>query len=80
MRRGVTPGHRCHFPGGCDKLTAAAQFCCTHHWRMIPRHLQRKIWAAYRPGQEVDKSPTARYMEVMREVKDWWLDKQLEGL
>lgn len=24
---------------------------CRSHWRMVPRNIQRAVWAAYRPGQ-----------------------------
>lgn len=80
MRRGPTRGHDCHWPGGCDVETAAAQFCCYKHWRMIPRYLQQKVWAAYRIGQEVDKNPTREYMAVMREIKQWWIDWMVRDL
>lgn len=80
MRRGPTPGHDCHWPGGCHVQTAAAQFCCTKHWRMIPRPLQQKVWRAYRIGQEISKTPTREYMEVMREIKAWWIDWMVRDL
>lgn len=31
---------------------------CPRHWRMVPRRLQRAVWAAYRPGQCDDKNPS----------------------
>lgn len=77
MRRGPTPGHHCHWPGGCKVITAAAQYCCTAHWRRIPRYLQRQIWAAYRIGQETDKTPTRRYIEVVRAVEAWYQEEFL---
>jgi hypothetical protein len=39
---------------------------CLKHWRMVPRVLQRRIWATYVPGQEIRKNPTAEYMEAQR--------------
>jgi len=39
-------------------------FMCKPHWRMVPKNVQRDIWAAYRPGQERDKRPTVRYLYV----------------
>jgi hypothetical protein len=39
-------------------------FTCREHWRMVPRWLQRALWAAYRPGQERDKRPSAAYLAV----------------
>jgi hypothetical protein len=32
---------------------------------MVPRRLQICVWAEYRPGQERDKRPSARYLAVM---------------
>jgi hypothetical protein len=31
---------------------------------MVPRLMQSRIWATYRPGQEIDKNPTEAYMEA----------------
>lgn len=28
---------------------------CLKHWRMVPRDIQRQVWAHYRPGQCDDK-------------------------
>ncbi len=44
---------------------------CKTHWALIPKDLQRKVWQAYRPGQEVDKTPSRQYVHVAREVRDW---------
>lgn len=77
MRRGPTPGHHCHWPGGCKVITAAAQYCCRDHWYRIPLGLRNKIWAAYRQGQEVSKTPTRRYIEVVREVEAWYQEEFL---
>jgi hypothetical protein len=43
---------------------------------MLPRALRNKIWAAYRPGQENDLSPSRRYVEVAREVREWILARE----
>jgi hypothetical protein len=37
---------------------------------MLPRDLQREVWRAYRPGQEVDKRPSAEYLDVMKRAVD----------
>lgn len=37
------------------------------HWAMVPRRLQRELWATYRPGQEDDKDPTAEYLRAVAE-------------
>lgn len=52
--------HTCHAEG-CAVLVAPKMFACLRHWRMVPRWLQACLWAAYRPGQEVDKRVTGLY-------------------
>ncbi len=32
---------------------------CFKHWRMVPKNIQREVWATYRPGQCDDKNPSA---------------------
>lgn len=44
---------------------------CLAHWRMIPKHLQAKIWGTYVPGQEIRKDPTGAYIKAATEVR-WW--------
>jgi len=35
---------------------------CGKHWRMLSKSAQAVIWREYRPGQERDKNPSARYL------------------
>lgn len=28
---------------------------------MVPKPLQQRVWATYRPGQEIDKQPSAEW-------------------
>lgn len=56
--------HLCHWP------------TCTHRvpprlWHRLPVQLRRRIWAAYRPGQELDKNPSAAYLSIAKEVDEW---------
>lgn len=44
---------------------------CKAHWFRLPPDLRRRIWDAYRPGQEKDLSPSETYVQVAREVQDW---------
>jgi len=37
---------------------------CLRHWRMVPKHLQRDVWATYRPGQCDDKHPSEAWHEA----------------
>lgn len=45
---------------------------------MVPPAMQREVWSVYRPGQEIDKRPSAAYIEVQRRVVLYVA--QLEGL
>lgn len=39
---------------------------CRKHWGRVPKPLQRAVWQHYRPGQEVDKKPTAEYLQAAK--------------
>ena len=41
---------------------------CPRHWRMVPNPIQSQVWAAYRPGQEVDKDPSEAYMAAYKKA------------
>ena len=41
-------------------------FMCRQHWYSLRRPLRDAVWREYRPGQEVDKEPSSRYMAVQR--------------
>lgn len=71
MKKG-DQGHHCHggMPG-CAGLCAPAQWGCRSCWFKLPKYLRDKVWAAFRPGQEQDKSPSRLYLEVAREVQEW---------
>lgn len=62
--------HRCHWPG-CQSLVPPAKWGCRKHWFKLPQHLRNRIWATYRPGQEISKTPSRAYVTVAREVQDW---------
>lgn len=69
-------GHHCHWPG-CNRDVPAAQWGCRQHWMMLPKFLRDKIWLAFRPGQEISKTPSRAYIEVAKEVRSWIIAKQL---
>lgn len=52
--------HSCH-AYGCDAPVKPEMFMCLRHWRRVPRELQRRIWALYRPGQCDDKKISKAY-------------------
>lgn len=62
--------HDCHWPG-CGKQVPPAMWGCRSHWFQLPKRLRDKIWAAYRPGQEVDRSPSRHYLAAAREAQEW---------
>jgi hypothetical protein len=49
--------HRCH-ARGCVTQCKPEMLMCLRHWRMVPRGIQRAVWATYRVGQCDDKSPS----------------------
>lgn len=59
--------HRCHAEG-CDVPVPPKMLMCLRHWRMVPKVMQSRVWAYYRPGQEIDKQPSALYMDAQREA------------
>jgi hypothetical protein len=67
--------HTCHWPG-CRRIVAPAMWGCRTHWYALPDRLRKKIWATYRPGQEVSKTPSKAYVRVAHEVQDW-IEKEI---
>ena len=55
--------HECHWPG-CGKSVPPKMWGCREHWYSLPKPLRDRIWATYRPGQEVDKNPSEEYVEA----------------
>lgn len=69
-RAGQTRNHECHWPG-CNKQVPPAMWGCKSHWFRLPQALRNKVWATYRPGQEITLTPSRAYVEVAREVQEW---------
>ena len=65
-----TRNHTCHWIG-CKKQVPPAMWGCRQHWFTLPKKSRDKIWVAYRPGQEVDLTPSKEYIEVAKEVQNW---------
>lgn len=57
--------HQCH-AHACTAVIAPKLFMCRLHWYRLRKAMRDAIWREYRPGQEIDKSPSARYMAVQR--------------
>ncbi len=65
-----TRQHHCHWPG-CGKDVPPAMWGCKTHWFKLPKYLRDKIWDTYRPGQEVDMTPSDAYLAAATEVQEW---------
>lgn len=68
--------HKCH-AAGCEKPVQPKVLMCRRHWSMVPRGLQRRVWTAYRPGQERDKRPSeewrraaAKAIQAVRQIEE----------
>ncbi len=59
--------HTCHAKG-CATTVPPKMFMCRKHWFTVPAELRRAVWLTYRPGQEVDKRPSAEYLNVAHEA------------
>lgn len=57
------PAHTCHALG-CGRECPPRHLMCPMHWGMVPPEIGRLIYAAYRPGQEVDKRPSAEWIKA----------------
>ncbi len=57
--------HYCHALL-CERIVHPRMLMCPQHWNLVPRDLQRRVWDAYVPGQEVKKNPTRRYLNAMQ--------------
>ena len=68
--QGQTRYHTCHWPD-CMTQVPPAMWGCKTHWFKLPLALRNRIWAVYRPGQEVDMSPSIEYIEAAKMVRAW---------
>lgn len=57
--------HTCH-ADGCSREVPPRLFMCRPHWYLVPKPLRDEIWRHYRPGQEIDKQPSAAYLAVAK--------------
>ena len=60
----------CHWTG-CTEQVPPKMWGCSKHWFSLPKLLRDKIWAHYRPGQEVTKTPSIGYINAAKEVQAW---------
>jgi len=69
-RAGQTRNHHCHWPG-CDKHVPPAMWGCPKHWYALPPDFRRRVWKLFRPGQEVNGTPSPEYVQLAREIQEW---------
>lgn len=67
--------HTCHWPG-CEVAVPPKLWGCKRHWYALPARLRADILRHYRPGQEIDKRPSAEYVAVAKEVREWILTEE----
>ncbi len=63
LRCQLPAAHRCH-ARGCVRVVPPRMLMCIGHWKMVPRELQRDVWAQYREGQERRKDPSVDYLDA----------------
>lgn len=68
--QGQTRNHHCHWPG-CEKQVPPAMWGCKAHWFALPAILRAQIWREYKPGQEINGTPSVEYVEVAKRVQKW---------
>lgn len=71
--------HKCHWPG-CPKEVPPSMWGCKPHWFKLPKPMRDRIWATYRPGQEITKTPSTAYLEAAQEVRLWCLQHDLNEI
>ena len=59
--------HKCHALN-CPLEVPPKMLMCLRHWRMVPKSLQDRVWATYRRGQEVTKTPSMSYLKAAKDA------------
>lgn len=59
----VTRAHGCHAVN-CGTPVPPRMHMCRRHWAMVPRVVQRRLWATYRPRQEQTMTPSPDYLRA----------------
>jgi hypothetical protein len=70
LNRKPAGSHTCHWPG-CTTLVAPAVWGCRPHWYKLPQQIRDRIWKAFKPGQEISKTPSAEYLAAANEAQVW---------
>ena len=70
--------HACHWPG-CPAQVPPAKWGCTKHWFLLPPEIRSRIWRAFKPGQEINLTPSSEYLAAANAAQAWiknWLARQ----
>lgn len=51
-------------------------FACRRHWYTVPKPLRDALLRVYRPGQEIDKQPSAAYLVIQRRLVLYLAEKE----
>lgn len=70
VKHAAEPKHHCHW-FGCQEPVPPRMWGCKKHWFTLPKALRARIWATYRPGQEITKDPSDAYREAADAVQRW---------
>lgn len=70
VRAQFKPPHHCHWPG-CNRQVPPALWGCRVHWFRLPVDLRHRIWSSFRPGQEIDGTPSAAYIDAANDARAW---------
>lgn len=62
--------HHCHWPG-CNTEVPPKLWGCREHWFQLPQSIRARIWATYRPGQEIAKNPSEAYLDAADAAQRW---------
>lgn len=62
--------HTCHWVG-CNKEVPPSMWGCKSHWFRLPRFIRDRIWATYRTGQEITKTPSKSYLVAASAARKW---------
>jgi hypothetical protein len=54
-------------------------FMCKKHWFMVPTSLRTQVWATYRIGQEITKTPSKAYVDVALQAIDAVAEQESAG-
>ncbi len=65
--------HLCHW-SGCKTEVPPKLWGCREHWFKLPIQIRDAILREYRPGQEVTKTPSVRYLIIAALAQEWIKD------